>query len=108
MINTYQVTDFMGIFYTWCLIVCLGEYGRRLRFFLRAHELCSQEILKVTENLRNMSQIFKLRLGAFIPRSVGRSVCRAVLQKLQKNYKTLQILTKRYKTSQNIEIWSIV
>ena len=48
---------------------------------------------------------FKLRLGAFIPRSVGRSVCwsvcLSVLQKLQKIYKTLQNLTKPYKTSQN-------
>ena len=39
--------------------------------------------------------IYKLRIGAFIPRSVGRSVGWSVLQKLQKNYKTLQ---KRYKT----------
>ena len=46
--------------------------------------------------------VFKLRLGASIPRSVGLSVCWlvcwSVLQKLQKIYKTLQNLTKRYKT----------
>ena len=45
---------------------------------------------------------FKLRLGALITRSVGLSVCLSVcrsvglsvLQKLQKNYKTLQNPTK--------------
>ena len=38
-------------------------------------------------------EVFKLRLGAFIPRSVGWSVGLSVLQKLQKFiklYKTLQ------------------
>ena len=39
--------------------------------------------------------IFKLRLGALIPRSV----CRSVLQKLQKK---LQNFTKPYKTFQNL------
>ena len=50
--------------------------------------------------------VFKLRLGALIPRSVGLSVGLSVLQKLQKNYKTLQTITKCYKTLQNIEIKS--
>ena len=44
----------------------------------------------------------KLRLGALIPRSVcwsvGLSVGRSVLQKLKKNYKSVQNITKRYKT----------
>ena len=42
--------------------------------------------------------LVKLRLGALIPRSVCLSVCRSVLQKLKKIYKTVQnISTKRYK-----------
>ena len=59
-----------------------------------------------------MYPIFKLRLGALIPRSVSLSVCLLVLQELQKNYKTFQKLyktfvktvmeaTKCYKTLQN-------
>ena len=54
--------------------------------------------------------VFKLRLGALIPRSVGRSVGRLVgppkitkkLQNFTKHYKTLQNITKCYKTLQNI------
>ena len=53
--------------------------------------------------------LVKLWLGAFIPRSVGLSVCLSVLQKLQKkiqnftkHYKMLQNITKRYKTLQNV------
>ena len=47
---------------------------------------------------------FKLRLGALIPRSVGRSVglsvCRSSknYKKITKLYKTLQNVTKHYKT----------
>ena len=47
---------------------------------------------------------FQLRLGALLPRSVGWSVGLSVVQKLQKNYKTLQNITKRHKTLQIIEI----
>ena len=52
---------------------------------------------------------FKLRLGALIPRFVGRSVCLSVglsvgPPKIKKNYKSLQNITKRYKMLQNIEI----
>ena len=50
------------------------------------------------KNQKNTLELFKLRLGALIPRSVclsvgwsvGWSVGLSVLQKLQKNYKTLQ------------------
>ena len=41
--------------------------------------------------------VFKLRLGASIPRSVGLSVCRSS-KNYKKNYKTLQNITKGYKT----------
>ena len=44
--------------------------------------------------------IFKLRLGAFIPRSVGRSVGRSVCLS-SKNYKKI---IKLYKTSHNLSI----
>ena len=46
---------------------------------------------------------FNLRLGASRPRSVGLSVCRSVLQKLQQK---LQNFKKHYKPLQNIEIRS--
>ena len=59
---------------------------------------------KCPDQVRFAIVIFKLRLGALIPRSVGLSVGLSVLQKLQKNYKTLQNITKRYKMLQNIEI----
>ena len=49
--------------------------------------------------------LFKLRLGALIPRSVGLSVCRSS-KNYKKNYKTLQNITKCYKTLQIIEIRS--
>ena len=50
-------------------------------------------------------KIFKLRLGALIPRSVGLSVCLSVClssKNYKKNYKTLQNVTKQYKTLQNV------
>ena len=58
---------------------------------------------------RAQGNIFKLWLGALIPRSVGLSVGLSVLQnykKIIKLYKTLQNSTKHYKTLQNIEIKS--
>ena len=68
-----------------------------------------------TRKAENMGKtgfyVFKLRLGALIPRSVGRSVCLSVglsvgrsvgppkiTKKITKLYKTLQNVTKRYKT----------
>ena len=49
--------------------------------------------------------IFKLRLGALIPRFVFLSVCPFVCPpKITKNYKTLQNLTKYYKAWENDEL----
>ena len=48
--------------------------------------------------IKEQKKIFKLWLGALIPRSVGLSVCRS-----SKNYKKI---TKLYKTLQNLPIYS--
>ena len=45
--------------------------------------------------------VFKLRLGALIPRSVCRSVCRSVGLS-SKNYKKLQNFKKHHKVLQNL------
>ena len=45
---------------------------------------------QILADIESFVFLFKLRLGALIPRSVGQSVCLSVLQKLQKKFKTLQ------------------
>ena len=55
-------------------------------------------------NNHNSVHVFKLRLGALIPRSVGWLVGLLVCwssKNYKKNYKTLQNITKRHKTLTN-------
>ena len=64
------------------------------------------------KKLECVCEMFKLQLGALIPRFVGLSVSRLVrrssknYKKITKLYKTLQNVTKHYKTLQNQEKWS--